>query len=336
MYSGRGPAEAAAARGTARHLKGGTAVNPLKNEKILFAGLTGQIGYRLASYLARTNEVWGVARFRDEAKRRHLEGEGVKTHAMDLAAPDFRGLPDDFGFLIHFAVYQEGGLDFDMALRVNAEGTGLLMNHCRRARGALIMSSCAIYEMPEDPYRPLNESDPLGGPRSLHCPTYATSKMAQEAVARSAARLLGLPTTIARMNVYYGEYGGLPPWQFEWMLAGLPVPVQPQRASVCTPIHEDDINHQAGGLLAAASVPATIVNWGGDEAVDVRTYCSYMAEIAGLKAQFVEAGDDPLAAKTVVVDGTRRRELAGECRVNWRDGLRRVIAARHPEIKLLE
>jgi len=315
-------------------VKGGPRVKTLKNEKILFAGLTGQIGYRLASYLAKNNEVWGLARFRDAGKQKQLQSEGVKTHATDLANPDFRRLPDDFTYLIHFAVYQESGLDFDLALRINAEGTGLLMSHCRKARGALVMSSCAIYDLPEDPNHPVKETDPLGGPRSLHCPTYATSKMAQEAVARSTARQMGLPTTIARMNVYYGEYGGLPPWQFEWMLGGLPVPLQPNRLSVCTPIHEDDINSQVGGLLAAASVPATIVNWGGDDAVDVRTYCTYMADIAALKVQFQDAPDDPLAAKVIVSDSTRRKQLVGDSQVKWREGMRRMIAARHPEIKL--
>jgi len=33
----------------------------LKNEKIVFAGLTGQIGYPLALRLATDNEVWGIA-----------------------------------------------------------------------------------------------------------------------------------------------------------------------------------------------------------------------------------------------------------------------------------
>ena len=306
----------------------------LKNEKILFAGLTGQIGFPLALHLARENEVWGIARFRDEGKRKQLEQAGVTTRAMDLAKPDYRDVPDDFSYLIHFAVYQEGGLDFDEALRVNAEGTGLLMAHCRRAKAALVMSSCAVYQQPDDPNHPVKETDPLNGPQSAHCPTYAISKTAQEAVARSSARQLGLPTTIARMNVYYGTYGGLPPWQFEWMLAGMPVPVQPNRASVCSPIYEEDINNHVGGLLAAASVPATIVNWGGDEAVDVRSYCTYMAEISGVKIQFQDAPDDPLAARTVVADSARRRQLAGDCRVNWREGMRKMIAARHPEIKL--
>jgi len=306
----------------------------LKNEKILFAGLTGQIGFPLALRLAADNEVWGIARFRDEGKRKELEKVGVKACPMDLARPEYAKLPHDFTCLIHFAVYQEGGLDFDEALRVNAEGTGLLMAHCRKAKAALVMSSCAVYALPQYPHYPVKETDPLNGPQSAHCPTYAVSKTAEEAVARTAARQLGLPTTIARMNVYYGEYGGLPPWQFEWMLAGMPVPVQPNRASVCSPIYEEDIHNHVGGLLAAAGVPATIVNWGGDEAVDVRTYCTYMADISGVKLQFQDAPDDPLAARTVVADSTRRRELAGECQVKWREGMRKMIAARHPEIKL--
>jgi hypothetical protein len=136
------------------------------------------------------------------------------------------------------------------------------------------------------------------------------------------------------MNVYYGAYGGLPAWQFAWMLAGMPVPVQPNRASLCSPIHEEDVNNHVGALLTAAGVPAVIVNWGGDETVDVRTYCSYMADIAGLDVQFQEDLDNPLAARTVVVDNARRRELAGGCQVTWRDGMRRMLAARHPELEL--
>ncbi len=49
----------------------------LKNEKILFAGLTGQIGFPLALRLAADNEVWGIARFRDEGKRKELEKEAL-------------------------------------------------------------------------------------------------------------------------------------------------------------------------------------------------------------------------------------------------------------------
>ena len=303
----------------------------LRNEKILITGPTGQIAFPLAVELAKNNEVWGLARFRDESKRKRLEASGITTRPVDLANPDFSQLPDDFTYVLHLAIFQRGGLDFDRALRINAEGTGLLMGHCRKARGFLVMSTCEVYDLPDDPYHPARESDPLGRSRSVHAPTYPVSKTAQEAVARFAARLLNLPTTISRMNASYGSNGGLPAYQFDMMLAGQPIPILADRISVTTPIHQDDINAQAVGLLAAASVPATIVNWGGDDAVEVETYCTYMGELAGLKPRFEHTRD---AVKHIVTDNTRRREFVGDCLVKWREGMRQMIVARHPELKL--
>jgi len=230
-------------------------------------------------------------------------------------------------------VYQEGGLDFDEALRVNAEGTGLLMAHCRKAKGALVMSSCAVYALPRIPItrsRRLTPEWPAVGalPDVCGIEDCGGSRSEVDRKAAGASHHHRADERVLR------RIRRASPWQFEWMLAGMPVPVQPNRASVCSPIYEEDVYYQVGGLLAAASVPATIVNWGGDEAVDVRTYCTYMADIGGVRVQFQDAPDDPLAARTVVADGARRRELAGDCKVKWQDGMRRMIAARHPEIKL--
>ena len=38
---------------------------------------------------------------------------------------------------------------------------------------------------------------------------------------------------------------------------------------------------QTEALLDAATVPATIVNWGGDEAVSVQEWCAFFAELTG-------------------------------------------------------
>lgn len=303
----------------------------LKNEKILITGPTGQIAFPMAVELAKNNEVWGIARFKDEAKRSKIEAMKIITRSVDLANPDFRELPDDFTYVIHLAAFIGMKPNFDRALAVNAEGTGLLMAHCRKARAFFCMSSCSIYAAPPDPYYPVKESDSLAGETLPYSPTYIASKTAQEAVARFAARLFNLPTTIARMNVSYGPNGGLPAYQFAAMLAGQPVQVLNDRPSVCSPIHQDDINGQVSGLLAAAGVPATIVNWGGDDPVDVETYCSYMAEIAGLKPEFQR---DRNAIRHTVTDNARRRELVGDCRVKWQDGMRQMIAMRHPDLKL--
>ena len=47
------------------------------DRKILITGLTGQIGHPVARYLARDNEVWGVARYSADGSRERAEAIGV-------------------------------------------------------------------------------------------------------------------------------------------------------------------------------------------------------------------------------------------------------------------
>ncbi|MBW1687552.1 MAG: NAD(P)-dependent oxidoreductase [Deltaproteobacteria bacterium] len=303
----------------------------LRGEKILVTGPAGQIAFPLASRLAGDNEVWGIARFGDRRTRERVETAGIQTRAVDLADPDWVDLPDDFSFVLHLAASMAPGHDYDLTLRVNAQGTGHLMSRFRNATACLVMSTCGVYASPEDPDHAIVEGDPLGGTPQPYSPTYCVSKIGEEAVARFAAREFGLPTTIARMNVAYGDNGGYPAMLLEMILADQPIPLLPGRAVVCSPIHEDDIIDHTPRLLDAASIPAMITNWGGDEPVEIPELCRYMAELVGKKAEFVRT---PEGIHQYRLDTTRRTELAGRCRVSWRDGVRRMIAARHPELGL--
>lgn len=303
----------------------------LSDEKILITGPAGQIAFPLAEHLSQNNEVWGIARFSNPATRERVEAIGVKTRVVDLANPEFGDLPNDFTYVIHMAVFLQPGFDFDMALRVNAEGTGLLMGYMENARAFLVMSTCSVYARAEDQQHEIKETDPLDNSFSPFAPTYAISKITEEAVARFASRQWNLPTTVARMNVSYGPNGGLPAYQFDMILAGLPIQIEADRPSMCNPIHQDDINAHIPGLLAAASVPATIVNWGGDESVDVETYCRYMGEIAGCNPEFERIDD---AIQHSLINNSRRQQLAGNCRLGWKEGMRQMIAARHHELDL--
>jgi nucleoside-diphosphate-sugar epimerase len=305
----------------------------LRGEKILITGPAGQIAFPLASRLAADNEVWGIARFCDPRARERVEAAGIHTRVVDLGEPDWAGLPDDFSFVLHLAASIASGYDYDASLRVNAEGTGQLMSRFRNARACLVMSTCGVYASPADPYHAIVETDPLGGTPQPYSPTYCVSKIGEEAVARFAAREFELPTTIARMNVAYGDNGGYPAMLLEMILADQPIPLLSDRAAVCSLVHEDDIFDQTAGLLAAASIPAMMTNWGGDEAVDISGICHYMAELVGKRVEFVRTSD---GIHQYRLDPTRRAELAGRCGVSWRDGLRRMITARHPELALCD
>ena len=291
-------------------------------------GVTGQVAQPIASALARHgNEVFGLARFTDAAARARLEEAGVACIAVDLEAGEFDAVPSDVDHVLHFAVVKSfRDTDFDVHLRANAEATGLLMAHCRTARSFVYCSSTAVYE--PNGRHPFAEGDPLGDNHRRLFPTYSISKIATEAVVRTMARHLDLPSTIARLNVPYGDNGGWPAFHLELLLAGNEIQVHPDRPSVYNPIHEDDLVATVPVLLDAASVPATVVNWAGDEQVSVEEWCEELGRLVGVTPSFTE---DPRALESVACDVTRFHELGGKTTVDWREGLRRLVVNRHPE-----
>jgi len=290
------------------------------DRKILITGLTGQIGHPVARFLALDNEVWGVARYSADGSRERAEAIGVHPHVADLETGDYGDLPTDFTHLVHFAAWQGPAPDFDRAMRANAEATGLLMAHCRHAEAALIASTNTVYRPNEDPWHAYLETDPLGDPTAPHSPTYAVSKVGQEAVARTMARALDLPTTIARINASYGPNGGLPAYHCDAVVAGHAVLLRSPDQSPYTPIHEEDLAGQVAPLLDAASAPATIVNWCGDETVTAEEWCALFGKRLGIEPE-LSYYDLPGSQPGSAADPTKRLSLTGPCTVGWRDGM---------------
>ena len=299
----------------------------LADEKILITGPAGQIAFPLASRLARDNEVWGIARFSEDGARERCEDAGITTRAVDLAEGDFGDLPDDFTYVLHLAAYLGGAPDHGAALRVNAEGTGLLLQRSRRARAVMVMSTGSVYRPHDDPFHRVEEDDPLGDASLPAVPTYSISKIAQEAVARTMCRVLDLPVVIVRMNVAYGDNGGLPVHHLDNIVAGRPVTFRWDPAPY-VPIHEDDVYLQTEALLGAASVPATIVNWGGDEVVTAQEWCAHFEQLTGRAARTVVA-PVPGTRRGSALDNTKRLSITGPATVHWRDGMRRLFEHRY-------
>jgi nucleoside-diphosphate-sugar epimerase len=299
----------------------------LSDEKILVTGPAGRIAFGLARSLAASNEVWGIARFSDPATREEVEALGVTTRAVDIGDGDLGDLPADFTYLLHIAA--DFGDDYERALRVNAEGTGFLLAHCRDAKAALVMSTVTVYKPHPDPWHPFKEDDPLGDAGLPQPKPYSIGKIAEEAVARYCARAFDLPVTIARMGSAYGDRGGLPASYLHAIAAGRPVRARWDPLPY-TPIHDDDIAAQLEPLLDAAGVPATVVNWAGDEAVSVQQWSSYFGELLGTEARVVV---EPVPGASVgsVGDHAKRSSITGPCEVHWRDGFRRMAAHFYPD-----
>ncbi len=294
--------------------------------RYLVTGITSDVARPVAVALAQDNDVVGAARFRDESARDALHDVGVKTARMDLVKGDLDDLPSDIDYVLHFAVVksQKWGTDLDG----NLGGLALLMERYAEVRAFLHVSSTAVYH--PDGHTEFHEDSPLGDShRNYFLPTYSISKIGAEGVARHGARRWNLPTTIARLNVPYGDYGGWPAFHLAMMANGQEVGVHPDAPSQFHPIHSDDIVATVPKLLDIAAVPATVVNWGGDERVSIEEWTAYMGELTGLTPKLVPT-DQSLAS--VALDLTKMHELVGHTTVSWKDGFRRMVAAQQPDL----
>jgi nucleoside-diphosphate-sugar epimerase len=306
------------------------AVSPvdLNGKKILITGPTGQVALPVVEHLAKTSEVYALARFRKEEDRERIQALGATVIKADLAdAASLEAVPEDLDYVLNFAVVKTGDFDYDLA--ANGEGVGNLMMRCKNVKAFLHFSSTAVYEYAGQ--EPRREDSPLGDNHRVMFPTYSISKIAAETVCRFAAHQQGIPTTIARLSVPYGDNGGWMYFHLLMMQQGIPIDLHPDKPNYYNPLHVDDYLEKIPYLLGAASSDVTTVNFGGSQKASIEQWCAYIGELTGLEAVFQ---DNPKAFGSLCVDTTKMHELIGETRVDWRDGVRSQIEHLAPELLL--
>jgi nucleoside-diphosphate-sugar epimerase len=176
--------------------------------------------------------------------------------------------------------------------------------------------------------RPLRESDPPGVPLRAN---YSFSKIAAEAVCTWVAKQYGIPLTIIRICSTYGPEGGAPADRLAMMLARKPIRLYPDKPNNYNPIYEDDYVRLGIRAMEVADTPPIVVNWAGSETVSVEEYCAYMGELVGVEPIFDYTAE---AHTPLWPDVTYMHEVLGRTEVPWRDGFRRMIEARFPDLPL--
>ncbi len=305
----------------------------LKGHRILLTGLTGQVGGTFADVLAPHNEIYGLARFTQPGTRERAEALGIKTIVGDFANNQLDGVPEDIEYVIHLAANTKPGTA-EVGMVQNAEGTGFLFHKCRRAKAFIYASNNTLYADNPDPMHQFKETDHVGG-NSPHSPNYGPTKLAAEGVVRFLSRLYGTPSLIARLNVSYGskyDDGGLPGNMLEALLAGRPIKLAASRRFMMSPINEYDMVEHLDVFVEKASVPTTVVNWGGDEGVSIEEMACYIADLIGVEPKFNRTDEGAIPNR--ILDPSFGRSLGMKWPTKWKDGVRAMIAARHPELTL--
>ncbi|MDB5446459.1 MAG: Epimerase [Phenylobacterium sp.] len=309
----------------------------ISGEKILVTGASGHVGMKLGTYLARENEVWGLARYAGQRAgamntaprgRDAVAAAGMRPVSVDLGKPDLSALPQDFTYVLHLSHTRRGPDEFLEAVDVNAIGAGKVLQHCRRAKAALVVSSTAVYSPPADVFTPLSERADIGRAWAPWAPTSPVSKVSLEAVARFCAEAFDLPVAVMRLNTLYGpDMDVMPVLNMDTVVAGKKV-VTFADPYPHSPIHIDDMSEQLEALLDAAATPAAIINWCGDEVVTQRQWCDYAAAWSGKPAELV-VNPIPGTPNGNVSDPSKRRSVTGPCRRPFEPSFRAIYEQRH-------
>ena len=146
-----------------------------------------------------------------------------------------------------------------------------------------------------------------------------------EGLVTFVSRQYELPTVMLRIGMVWGPDGGGPALRVDRMLEGQEVLVATARPSYSTLIWEDDAVRLCIRAFEIGSVPPAVVNLGGDEPVTIEEYCDYAGELLGITPRY-RSTDEQYPG--TFMDPARRRELLGPCRVDWREGMRRLLAHR--------
>jgi UDP-glucuronate 4-epimerase len=305
----------------------------LKGKRILLTGFTGQVAGAFADQLGPLNEVWGLARFTQPGSRERAVAAGLKPVVGDYTKGEFGDIPTDLDVVIHVAAAVRPGAA-EIGMVANAEGAGRLMHHFRKSR-FIYASATGVYAAHPDPHHRYLETDDLGG-QTLFAPNYGATKTAAEGVVRTLSILHEIPAVIARVNVSYGgpyDDGGLPGQLLEKVLSRTPILLPRDYPFMCSPIHDEDMSRQLEQFYEAAASPALVVNWGGDVAVDMKEMADHLGALVGIEPIYeYPAGDFALPA--CIVDTTVGRRIGMEWKIPWKEGFRRMVRARHPEIEL--
>ena len=292
----------------------------LSNRKVLVTGASGLVALPVVVELAKSNEVFAVARFSDPEQKRKLEAAGAKTVAFDMAEADLSPLPKSVDVVINYGVLPPSHKD---AYEVNAGAVGRLARRYRECEAFVQGSTGSLYAYQGE--RALREDDPYGLHSSIE--PYAASKIAAEFLLKQLSEDYGMPTTIVRIFSFYGPRGGSVTQRIDQVTRGLPVSIYPGVRNVHTPLFEDDYVEKTIAAVGIAKAPAEIINIGGTEAITTQEYCNMAGELLGKEPVFVENS----RAWPIWADTSKMVALLGPNRVSMREGIRRAVEAGQSE-----
>ena len=292
----------------------------MKGKKILVSGASGFVGFSLALELASSNEVHGIARFRDASMRRILEDAGVTIIVKDVTGDGLDNVPTDFDYVFNELAMLRICDDYPReAFLVNTRFVADLLEHCRAADGVILASTGAVYKPSAEAW---NENG-----RLLPANTYAVSKLCGEILGGYVSEKLNVPTCILRYFYPYGPLGvgGILARWADMMRRGEAIPVNRATVPYYNPHFISDCVELTIKAAELCKVPAATINVAGTEIKSkiqlldmIREAFSVDYSVKDSRADFAWVGDVSVMVKSL-----------GEPKINLRNGIAIMVKQRY-------
>jgi nucleoside-diphosphate-sugar epimerase len=293
----------------------------LKGKKILVTGASGFVGLSLALELAKTNQVHGIARFRDDSVRVILEDAGVIITTKDVTKDRLDDVPTDYDYVFsELAMLRDCDTFPKAAFLLNTRFVGDLVDHCRRSDGVVLASTGAVYRPSLETW---NEDGPLS-PRG----TYALTKLCGEILGSYISEKLNVPLCILRYFYPYGPLGSggiLARWA-DTMREGKAIPLNRAVVPRYNPHFISDCVELTMKATRLCKVPATTMNVAGVEIKSKIELLDMISEGLGVDYKVEENEREELAW---VGDVSLMLKSLGEPKVKLREGIERMVKQRY-------
>ena len=312
-------------------------------ERILLTGGAGFIGSSVLDSLVADRRAVTVIDdlnpyYSPQIKRDNLRG-AMASGRVELVTGDIRHPgtwaqldPHAFDSVIHLAAragVRPSIADPGLYASVNVEGTARALEWACSGRAPLpfvLASSSSVYG---DGYPvPFAEDAAPLGPVS----PYGATKQSCEILARTWARMRGIPVVALRFFTVYGrrQRPDLAIHKFAVAIdAGLPIPVYGDGSSARDYTHIEDIVAGVGAArdgLMAGRLEHPVYNLGSDRAISLHPMIASIEAAVGKTATIDRQPDQPGDVKRTWADVSRARDGLGYTpSVTFEDGLRDFV-----------
>lgn len=252
---------------------------------ILIIGVSGKMGPTLARLAKRAldkagskQQVYGVARFSNEAEREQLERWGIKTIKLDVVHDDLSKLPaaENVIYMVGHKFGTTGQEYRTWAVNTYAAGR---VGEALQGRRIVVFSTGNVY-----PLTPVTRGGSLETDKPDPVGEYAQSCLGRERLFEYMARKYNMPVLIFRLNYAIDLRYGVLCDLAQQIWAGQPVDLNMGHVNV---IWQGDANERALRSLKYTAVPPRILNITGPETLSVRWLAEELAERLGRPVTFI-------------------------------------------------